>query len=254
MNLKFDVNDTNENKQVAFESISRIDKFFVKNFEGFRSTLKDNNIQTVGQYESFLSSDPSVEIAEKSRLKGAVSVMKDIKAFFDTYEQPHAKMSATDYSEIREALSVERFIQDTGITIQLESDSIELGSGSINVNVASPSGVSKDIKLPYAIEWNDTNAKSFDGEDISVTVGSLVLLGSEKLFPSLAKSLSNFSFTKDQNIGLDSNTGYSVSDLNDKNILMKADLLDNTDTMELLGYATRNYQRQNSFPSQNLSL
>ncbi len=238
MKTNYHLLDAKADRESAFLAIKRIDDFFLKNFSGFESELYKNGISSEADYFAFVSSDPSVEMSEKNRVRNSVNTLKKIKEFSMDYSMPRGGFAASSYMDIQESLIEQSFIQDTGLSIHVERREGDFGNLSINIQSAN----SKSLNLPFVIEWESKVMEDYEGNDAPTNIGAIRLLDGGERFPSLYRALSEFKFTQEPNVGLMSETGYSLNDLNDKSILMKVDIIDFSDTLEVLGFAS-NYQK-----------
>lgn len=224
-------------REDAFRSIRRIENFYLSNFPDYSSVLDKESIREEKDYFEHLSADPSVELSEKNRIKSAVGLLRKIKSFNESYSMPKGGLSGHDFHTIAEALSEQVFMQDTGVEIRVNLESEK--EGFLMVNVHSEHDQSKGLKLPFVIQWRNEVGEDFEGNEVSLQIGHLELLDQGRQFPNVFSALQGFTFTDRETIGLSLETAYSINDIQESSIIMKANVLDFSDTLELLQYSSQ---------------
>tara|TARA_Y100001936_G_C16081077_1_gene677886 strand:+ start:480 stop:1148 length:669 start_codon:yes stop_codon:yes gene_type:complete len=199
----------------------KIDNFFISHFSGFQSSLSHKGISNEQDYFDYLISDPAHEVEESNRIKSAIGTLKKVKEFTDNYGDISSRPYAPDFFSVKECLVSMAFEKDAGVSVKvgLNGDS----EGELTVSRASYQAITK---VPFKIIWglNRNNEE----------IGNIHLLHGNRNYPELFSTLSKFEFVRDSQLGMNSDIGYSLRDLEDPLFLMKSRIIDFSDTLPLI--------------------
>lgn len=221
MRVKYSLSGDLKSRECAFRVIKKIDDFFLNHFSGFQSSLFHNGILNERDYFDHLSSDPAHEVEETNRIKSAVGTLKKVKEFTDSYGDINGRPYAPDFFSVKECLVSMAFEKDAGVSVKLALNGDN--EGDLLVSSMSSQVITK---VPFKIIWalNKSNEE----------VGNIHLLGGGRSYPELFNTLSKFEFLRESQLGMSSNLGYSLSDLEDPLFLMKSRIIDFSDTLPLI--------------------